>query len=110
MQGDAGVEEVEATAAIDANNLVIVDSRDLRSALPFILHRQGFALDVATLACGDYLLSPEVAVERKSVADLIGSLQSGRLFTQMAALCAEYAYPMLLIEFDRERPFHLLVP
>lgn len=28
---------------------------------------------------GDYILSPDMCVERKSVSDLIGSLNSGRL-------------------------------
>ena len=28
---------------------------------------------------GDYILSPEMCVERKSVSDLVGSLNSGRL-------------------------------
>ena len=31
------------------------------------------------LQVGDYILTPDVCVERKSVSDLIGSLNSGRL-------------------------------
>ena len=36
-----------------------------------------------TLEVGDYVLSPDVCVERKSITDLRGSLQSGRLYTQV---------------------------
>ena len=28
---------------------------------------------------GDYILTPDICVERKSISDLIGSLNSGRL-------------------------------
>ena len=31
-----------------------------------------------TLEVGDYVLSPEMVVERKSLSDLFGSLNSGR--------------------------------
>ena len=39
-----------------------------------------------TLLVGDYILSPEICVERKSVPDLIGSMASGRLFNQVCEL------------------------
>jgi hypothetical protein len=34
---------------------------------------------------GDYVLSPDIAVERKAVPDLIQSLASGRLYSQARA-------------------------
>lgn len=89
---------------------IIVDVRELRSSLPYVLYRTGwFQLEPATIAIGDYLLSPEICVERKSVADLIGSLNSGRLYTQVSAMVRVYEVPVLLIEFDRDRPFSLIV-
>lgn len=36
-----------------------------------------------TLEVGDYIVTPEICVERKSVSDLIQSLNSGRLYNQM---------------------------
>ncbi len=39
-----------------------------------------------TLEVGDYVLSPDMCVERKSIADLRGSLASGRLYTQVRAI------------------------
>lgn len=92
-----------------SSNLIIVDTRDLRSTLPFILHKSPFRIEPVTLEIGDYLLTPEICVERKSIPDLIGSLSSGRLFTQLDAMCRAYPKPVLLIEFDRDRPFHLMV-
>lgn len=37
----------------------------------------------ATLEVGDFVLTPEIVVERKSVSDLFGSFASGRLYTQV---------------------------
>lgn len=49
---------------------------------------------------GDYLLSPDIIVERKAVPDLIQSLASGRLYSQAEAMARAYRSPLLLIEFD----------
>ena len=58
---------------------IIVDTRDLRSSLPFLLHIYGFEIEPLTITIGDYILSPTICVERKSLPDLIQSLNSGRL-------------------------------
>ena len=34
---------------------------------------------------GDYVLSPDICVERKAVPDLISSLNSGRLYNQVCS-------------------------
>ncbi|XP_022786619.1 DNA repair endonuclease XPF-like isoform X3 [Stylophora pistillata] len=58
---------------------VIVDMREFRSELPSLIHRRGIDVEPVTLEVGDYILTPDICVERKSVSDLIGSLNSGRL-------------------------------
>ena len=60
-----------------------------------------------TLTVGDYILSPEICIERKSVSDLISSFKSGRLHTQAEAMLQHYKSPMLLIEFDANKSFTL---
>uniref|UniRef100_A0A3Q3VSZ3 DNA repair endonuclease XPF n=1 Tax=Mola mola TaxID=94237 RepID=A0A3Q3VSZ3_MOLML len=87
---------------------VIVDMREFRSELPSLLHRRGLDIDPVTLEVGDYILSPDTCVERKSVSDLIGSLQSGRLYTQCLSMTRYYRKPVLLIEFDPVKPFSLM--
>lgn len=79
---------------------VVVDMREFRSKLPSLLHQAAMHVVPVTLEVADYVLSPELAFERKSPADLVQSLQSGRLYTQAAVLCREYKSPALLIEFD----------
>jgi len=54
-------------------------------------------------------LTPDICVERKSISDLIGSLNSGRLYNQCVAMCRAYKRPVLLIEFDPYKPFTLQV-
>ncbi|KAJ3607745.1 hypothetical protein NHX12_024796 [Muraenolepis orangiensis] len=87
---------------------VIVDMREFRSELPSLLHRRGLDIEPVTLEVGDYILTAETCVERKSVSDLIGSLQSGRLYTQCVSMTRHYKRPVLLIEFDPAKPFSLV--
>ncbi|XP_065904706.1 DNA repair endonuclease XPF-like isoform X2 [Dysidea avara] len=86
---------------------VIVDMREFRSALPSLLHKRGIDIIPVTLEIGDYILSPEMCVERKSVSDLIGSLNSGRLYNQATMMTRYYKRPILLIEFTESRSFSL---
>ncbi|GBG34527.1 DNA repair endonuclease XPF [Hondaea fermentalgiana] len=86
---------------------IVVDMREFRSALPSLLHKNGVHVEPATLEVGDYILAPEICVERKSIPDLHGSFNSGRLFTQAEAMCKYYQRPNLLIEFDEGKPFSL---
>ena len=60
-----------------------------------------------TLEVGDYILTPDVCVERKSLSDLMGSFPSGRLYNQMEQMFRYYKVPVLLIEFDRSKSFSL---
>lgn len=93
-----------------ANNLankVIVDIREFRSELPALLHKRGIEIEPVTIIVGDYILSPDICVERKSISDLIMSLNSGRLYNQAVSMSRYYAKPMLLIEFDQNKSFCL---
>ena len=102
--------------------------REFRSSLPFILHEFGIDITPVTLTVGDYVLSPECCVERKSLPDLVGSLKSGkhedrvvlalcqrrmwlgRLYSQAVAMSQHYSQPILLIEIDESKPFSLAAP
>ncbi|VDO13523.1 unnamed protein product [Rodentolepis nana] len=79
---------------------VFVDVREFRSELPALLHRKGLKVNPITLTIGDYILAPHICVERKSVSDLIGSLNSGRLYQQCTSMSRHYIHPVLLIEFS----------
>jgi len=53
---------------------------------------------VKELPVGDYVLSDEVAVERKSYGDLVNSIIDGRLFAQAKQLADTYPRPLLIVE------------
>jgi DNA excision repair protein ERCC-4 len=59
------------------------------------------------LTVGDYVLTPNICIERKSVSDLIGSFANGRLYNQVESMMEHYKSPMLLIEFDANKSFTL---
>ena len=63
-----------------------------------------------TTKVGDYILTPGICVERKSVLDLISSLQNGRLFNQCVSMMRFYKTSVLLIEFQAGKCFALQVP
>jgi len=87
---------------------IIVDTREFRSALPQMIYADEIEVVPCQLEVGDYILTPEICVERKSIPDLLGSLKSGRLFTQLTQMSRFYKTPVLLIEFSREKQFCLV--
>ncbi|RPB01763.1 DNA repair protein [Choiromyces venosus 120613-1] len=86
---------------------VIVDIREFRSSLPSLLHGRNVEVVPCTLTIGDYILSPDICVERKSIKDLISSFKDGRLYTQCENMLLYYKNPMVLIEFDQNKSFNL---
>lgn len=85
---------------------ILVDMREFRSELPAVIHKRGIEIEPVQLEIGDYILSQDTCVERKSVSDLIQSLQSGRLFNQAAMMIRHFKRSILLIEFDESKSFH----
>lgn len=92
-------------AATAAPPTVVIDVREFRSALPSLLHGRSMIVVPCQLTVGDYVLSPDIAVERKSVRDLISSLRNGRLYNQAETMLKYYSAPILLIEFDQNKSF-----
>jgi DNA excision repair protein ERCC-4 len=89
--------------------LVVVDVREFRSSLPSLLYGSKLVVVPCQLTVGDYILTPDICVERKSVSDLISSFKSGRLYNQVETMIQHYKNPMLLIEFDQSKSFNLAV-
>ncbi|CAG8443290.1 10311_t:CDS:10 [Ambispora gerdemannii] len=76
-------------------------------ALPSMIHSHGIEINPCRLEVGDYILTPKICVERKSISDLIGSFSSGRLYSQCEAMSIYYKQPILLIEFEHNKAFSL---
>lgn len=90
---------------IEKETQVIVDMREFMSSLPNVLHQKGMKIIPVTLEVGDYILSPSICVERKSIQDLFQSFTSGRLFHQVEMMSRYYRIPVLLIEFSQDKSF-----
>lgn len=77
---------------------IVVDERERNSGIPDLLKKAGAIVDLAQLPVGDYIVSPETAVERKTVNDLVHSIYDGRLFMQCSELVKHYAKPLVIIQ------------
>ena len=91
-----------------AQQTIIVDMREFRSELPSLIHRRGIDIEPVTLEVGDYILTPDICVERKSISKIKKSLYYGRLYTQCISMSRYYKRPILLIEFNPNKPFSLI--
>ena len=79
---------------------IVVDERERNSGIADLLKKAGAIVDIAQLPVGDYIVSPETAVERKTVHDLVHSIYDGRLFVQCSELVKYYAKPLVIIQGD----------
>ena len=76
---------------------VWVDYREERSDVPKFLKLLGAYVITDNLPVGDYSVSKDVAIERKTINDFISSIIEGRLFDQLERL-REVPRPYLVIE------------
>jgi len=77
---------------------IVVDERERNSGIPDLMRSAGALVDFAQLPVGDYIVAPEIAIERKTVRDLISSIYDGRLYLQCSALVKHYQKPMIVIQ------------
>ena len=77
---------------------VDADEREKASGVPAELSKQNVRVYFSKLPVGDYVLSPDIAVERKTVKDFVSSIYDSRIFYQSARLSASFAKPYLLLE------------
>ncbi len=79
---------------------VVADERERASGVPEELSNLGVRVYFSRLPVADYVLTPEIAVERKTVRDLVSSVYDSRIFYQAARISSAYAKPYLLVEGD----------
>jgi ERCC4-type nuclease len=84
----------------DEEPTIIVDSREASSAAKIVkgLVERGVHVKTATLEKGDYILSDECAVERKTVHDFVYTLTRRYLFEQLFRLKDVYPKSLILLE------------
>ena len=77
---------------------VIVDNREVGSPVVKELVRLGVNIEVKSLPVGDYIISEDVVVERKTVSDFASSLIDKRIFVQAKNLALTYPKPVFVVE------------
>lgn len=84
----------------DDQPIIIIDSREASSAPKIVkgLKEAGAHIKIEYLEKGDYILSDECAVERKTVKDFVYTLTHRYLFDQLFTLKEAYTKPIILIE------------
>jgi DNA excision repair protein ERCC-4 len=77
---------------------IVVDEREKNSQIPNLLKIMGVFVDYKQLVVGDYIVSPETVIERKTIHDLINSIYDGRLFIQCSDMINHFSKPFIIIE------------
>ena len=79
---------------------IIVDTREASAAPKIVkgLKEQGANIKTQVLEKGDYILSDQCAIERKTVHDFVYTLTRRYLFEQLFKLKEVYSKPFILIE------------
>ncbi len=85
--------------------IIFVDSREQNSNVLKELFEKDCKIITKQLTIGDYVLSKEVCVERKTIEDFINSMIDGRLFNQMIDLRENYEKPLIIIEGNMNEIF-----
>jgi|SRR3990170_38407 len=80
--------------------IIIVDTREASSAPKIVkgLTELGAEIRLEALQKGDYIVSDQVAIERKTVHDFVYTLTRRFLFEQLFRLKEVYVKPFILIE------------
>ncbi|CRG85370.1 DNA repair endonuclease, putative [Plasmodium relictum] len=86
--------------------IIIVDIRELKSDLSYKLYRSKMHIIPYSLLVGDYILTKDICVERKTIVDLIQSLNNNRLHNQIYQMSKYYSIYVLLIEFNNKHLFY----
>jgi DNA excision repair protein ERCC-4 len=79
---------------------VVVDERERQSGVPEALSKLSVRVYFSRLRTADYVISPEIAVERKSLSDFVSSVYDGRLFVQASEISSAFRKPYLIVEGD----------
>jgi DNA excision repair protein ERCC-4 len=77
---------------------IVVDEREKNSRVPDLLKVMGVYVDYKQLTIGDYIVSSETIIERKTIYDLLNSVYDGRLFIQCSDIIKHYSKPIIIIE------------
>lgn len=101
MENEKKVRVLERKPEVKSNKPVVyADSREGNSKVIRHLTEMEMDVKIKPMAVGDYQVSDDVAIERKTAKDFVDSIVDKRLFKQARELREEFKNPLIILEGD----------
>ena len=100
MENQKRIKVIDKPKAENTKPIVYADSREGNSKVIRHLSEMEIDVQVRSMAVGDYQVSDEVVIERKTAKDFVDSIIDKRLFKQARELSEEFKRPLLILEGD----------
>lgn len=100
MENEKRVKVLDPTPKKEELPVVFADTREGNSNVIRHLSEMEIDVKVQAMAVGDYQVSDEVVIERKTANDFVDSIVDKRLFKQARSLMEEFKRPLIILEGD----------
>lgn len=100
MENEKRVKVLDPTPKKEEFPVVFADTREGNSKVIRHLSEMEIDVKVQAMAVGDYQVSDEVVIERKTAKDFVDSIVDKRLFKQARSLMEEFKRPLIILEGD----------
>lgn len=100
MENQRNVKVIERPKEENDFPVVYADSREGNSKVIRHLTEMEIDVKINSMAVGDYQVSDEVVIERKTANDFVSSIIDKRLFKQARELTEEFKKPIIILEGD----------
>ena len=100
MDNQKRIKVIDRPKVEKSNPVVFADSREGNSKVIRHLSEMEIDVQIRSMAVGDYQVSDEVVIERKTAKDFVDSIIDKRLFKQARELSEEFKRPLLILEGD----------
>lgn len=100
MENEKRVKVLDPTPKKEELPVVFADTREGNSKVIRHLSEMEIDVKVHAMAVGDYQVSDEVVIERKTAKDFVDSIVDKRLFKQARSLMEEFKRPLIILEGD----------
>lgn len=85
---------------------VIIDHREKNSLVASELVHLGVEIEFKHLILGDYVISEEIVIERKTIDDFVSSMINKRIISQLHDMKRNFKKPLLMIEGTEEQDLY----
>lgn len=100
MENEKRVKVLDPAPKKEELPVVFADTREGNSKVIRRLSEMEIDVKVQAMAVGDYQVSDEVVIERKTAKDFVDSIVDKRLFKQARSLMEEFKRPLIILEGD----------